>query len=353
MGHVDLTGTTGAGASAATQALLVEADRLLGSGEPTAAIASLAAANRAHPDTDLERALVRLRAEGFAAAHRSDPGGPASPFAGPDPFAGSDGIPEIDAADLDVEAVRAGVLGHGSLLVRGLVPPAAAERCARDIDHVFAAYDDAAAAGGDDALPWYEPFPATGPVTWTVAERLWAHQLGGIMAADSPRALARVVDLFHDVGLDGLLTDYLGERPALSVKKFTLRRTAPDAPTEWHQDGSFLGADIRTLNVWLALSPCGVDAPSLDVVARRFDSIVDTGTDDSLFDWSVSRAMADRVSGGAIHRPTFAPGDAILFDQMTLHRTGIDPAMTRPRYAIESWFFAPSTYPSDQIPLVF
>ena len=34
-------------------------------------------------------------------------------------------------------------------------------------------------------------------------------------------------------------------------------------------------------------------------------------------------------------------------------RTAADPAMTEPRYAIESWFFAPSRYPDDQVPLVF
>ena len=38
---------------------------------------------------------------------------------------------------------------------------------------------------------------------------------------------------------------------------------------------------------------------------------------------------------------------------MTLHRTGVSPGMTRTRYAIESWFFAPSTYPQDQVPILF
>jgi hypothetical protein len=27
--------------------------------------------------------------------------------------------------------------------------------------------------------------------------------------------------------------------------------------------------------------------------------------------------------------------------------------MTGARYALESWFFAPSNYPSDQVPVVF
>jgi hypothetical protein len=43
----------------------------------------------------------------------------------------------------------------------------------------------------------------------------------------------------------------------------------------------------------------------------------------------------------------------LLFDDLFLHRTAVDPAMTRDRYAIETWFFAPSAYPAGQIPLVF
>ena len=64
----------------------------------------------------------------------------------------------------------------------------------------------------------------------------------------------------------------------------------------------------------------------------------------------VVRRVAD---GAPILRPVFGPGDALLFDNMFLHRTAADPAMTQTRYAIESWFFAPSRYPHDQVPLVF
>jgi len=46
-------------------------------------------------------------------------------------------------------------------------------------------------------------------------------------------------------------------------------------------------------------------------------------------------------------------GDALLFDHFFLHRTGVAPGMTRERHAIETWFFAPSTYPDGQIPLVY
>ena len=43
-------------------------------------------------------------------------------------------------------------------------------------------------------------------------------------------------------------------------------------------------------------------------------------------------------------RPVFDAGDALIFDHLNLHRTAIDPGMTRDRHAIETWLFSPSTY---------
>ena len=37
---------------------------------------------------------------------------------------------------------------------------------------------------------------------------------------------------------------------------------------------------------------------------------------------------------------------------MFLHRTAAGPGMSRERYAMENWFFAPSAYPEGQIPVL-
>jgi hypothetical protein len=54
-------------------------------------------------------------------------------------------------------------------------------------------------------------------------------------------------------------------------------------------------------------------------------------------------------------RPVFEAGEALLFDELFLHSTAADPSMAGSRYAVESWFFAPSAYPDpdDQVPLVW
>ncbi len=108
------------------------------------------------------------------------------------------------------------------------------------------------------------------------------------------------------------------------------------------------------MNVWLALSDCGVDASGLDVVAQRLPYVVQTGSHGAYFDWSVGQGMVDVLAeGGApVVSPAFKAGDALLFDHLLLHRTGITPAMTKSRWAVESWFFAPSFYPMRQVPLL-
>jgi hypothetical protein len=66
----------------------------------------------------------------------------------------------------------------------------------------------------------------------------------------------------------------------------------------------------------------------------------------------VPHQVAQQVAGdAAIQRPIFEPGDALLFDELFLHRTGSDPNMPKPRFAVENWFFGPSGFPADYAPL--
>jgi hypothetical protein len=111
---------------------------------------------------------------------------------------------------------------------------------------------------------------------------------------------------------------------------------------------------VRSVNFWLSLAHCGRDAPGLDIVPRRLDRVVETGTHGAHFDWAVGPDLATEVAGDAsVVRPLFGPGDALLFDHLMLHRTASTPEMSMERHAMETWFFAPSTYPDGQIPLVY
>jgi len=341
-------------ADAAAEALAA-ARALVDRRQYQAAIDLLTAENRRVASPAIESQLVQLRHAAFAVLDSSPPTPGPWPPRFSDPFPGTVGVPEIAASKLSAEILGGAIQHHGSLLVRGLASAAQAALLAADIDRALQAYD---AEVADQASPeqarWFTRLVPGEGYSYTELERRWFRQSGGqLLLADSPRSLFDVIETLSSIDIGRLLADYMGEWPALSFKKSTLRRAPANGETEWHQDGAFLGSATRTVNVWLACSHCGVEAPSLDVVARRLDELVEPGTDGAAFAWSVGPAAADRAARGTVVRPIFAPGDALLLDQLTLHRTGVGPGMTRARYAVESWFFAPSTYPHDQVPIVF
>jgi len=322
----------------------------------------LVRANREEPSGDLERRLVRARHQAFAdlANGAADPmeGRLAEVQEGLAPI-GESGLPTVSAADLTPEVIADAVLRHGCLLVRELAPRERAESLIAGMDRVFEARDaHVAGAPVEETTPWYEPFEPEPQFAEAVAMgRAFVNEGSGTWVADSPRLLFQLLETFEDLGLREKISAYLGERPAISVSKGTLRRVPAEGGTEWwHQDGAFLGRDIRSLNIWLALTSCGRDAPGMDVVAKRLDRIVEPGNRGADFNWSLSdEEVRELVGDDAIVRPLFEPGDALLFDHLCLHRTGTDPGMTKTRYATETWFFAPSAYPDpgDQVPLAF
>ena len=128
----------------------------------------------------------------------------------------------------------------------------------------------------------------------------------------------------------------------MSMNKSTLRRAgrmtgAPGTRTapSWATSGrSTSGSPSRiaatTRRAWISSR-------------RRLDHIVadrHRGSDLRLVRGAGGCRGGRRDSG--IVRPIFEPGDVLMFDELCLHSTALDPAMTKTRYAVESWFFGPS-----------
>jgi len=304
---------------------------------------------RAQGGAAVLEALVEQRRRAFAVIPKTPR--PDWPPAYPDPFPGRVALPEIAAAALSPEILGGALLHHGSLIVRGLTDAASAARLQQQVDEAFAARDRfKAGAPASETSPLYSPVPGDE----LAGTRQWAEQCDAMWSADSPRTLAEIIALFQQAGVIDTIAGYLGERPALSVVKSTLRRVPVTAGGDWHQDGAFLGEHIRSVNVWLALSDCGEDAAGLDIVSRRLPYVLQSGSHGSFFDWSVGGGIVAllQAGGARIESPVFKAGDALLFDHLMLHRTALRPGMTKQRWASENWFFAPSRYPMDQVPLV-
>jgi hypothetical protein len=334
---------------------LRDAERLVGSKKFTEAINALTQANKARPSAVIESRLVEIRHEAFFHQNFSSKFEHWPPAIG-NRFASVDNIPEVSGDQVSADIIRDGVFTRGSIIIRGLLSCDDIQKLHDGIELTYHNHDlSLAGASTEQTSPWFVPFQPTQRDADQELDRDWYREGGAELAADSPRGLFNLIQCFEKYGIIDLVTEYLGERPALSVRKTSLRKIPYDLNVDhgWHQDGAFLGEGIRTMNLWIALTDCGVDAPSMDMVPRRLDHIVPTGTEGAYFDWSVSSKMIEEVCGGK--QPThlhFKAGDAIIFDEMNLHRTSTLPGMTTNRLAIEAWFFAPSCYPLDQLPIL-
>jgi Phytanoyl-CoA dioxygenase (PhyH) len=318
-------------------------------------IDALTEADRASRDPEIALRILALRHRAGVRLMDGEATGGGHPDPAFDLLPEAPGLPEVAPDALTAELLRGAILRNGCLLVRGLVDTDEATRLVAEIQRAFEARD-ASRAGRPVENGYYEEF-VPDPRFDLGADRAMVGDPYGMWPADSPPVMVDLFDTFERTGLRRLATEYLGERPAVSVNKCTLRRISAAAfdgggdISNWHQDGAFLG-DVRALNVWVSLSRCGDVAPGLDVVPRRLDHIVATGTEGAAWDWSVSRPVAEEAAGDAgIVRPIFEPGDVLLFDEMFLHATAAEPEMPDTRYAVESWFFGPSAFPDRYPPL--
>jgi hypothetical protein len=90
----------------------------------------------------------------------------------------------------------------------------------------------------------------------------------------------------------------------------------------------------------------------MDVVPQRLYKIA--SADGATFDWPVSDThVRSGVFKGPPLAPVFNSGDAFFFDHLYLHRTQYRTDFTKPRYAVESWFFGATTFPKEQIPVAW
>lgn len=267
-------------------------------------------------------------------------------------------VPEIDAAELTVDRLRSAIFDHGALIVRNMLSQSSVDTLMQATDRVV----DACANPNHIAAANTYFYPPRNLATIMPNKdkelrntRSFHRDSGSAMCVEAPTVAEALLRLYEAHGLKELLSEYLGEPPCLSAKKWVLRRSKlPVAEAGWHQDGAFMGTNINSINMWIPLNDCGGDtgAPGLDVVPVRLDKIA--SAEGAQFDWSVSDSLvASRYANGRPLQPVFNAGDAFFFDHYYLHRTQFRTDFTKLRYAVETWFFGANSFPKNQIPLAW
>ena len=145
----------------------------------------------------------------------------------------------------------------------------------------------------------------------------------------------------------------LGPAPLCNLEQSWLRHGRP--AHHWHQDGAlrfdFLlhasppgrpappDALLEMCTCWIALTPCGVDAPGLEWVAEATPALL----------WPAEltpQAVQSRYATEAFVRPALNAGDALVFDGTLLHRTHLTPGMDTQRTSLELRFFRADAWPA-------
>jgi hypothetical protein len=186
--------------------------------------------------------------------------------------------------------------------------------------------------------------------------------LQALMTEASGRAFA--LDLFQALTVGKawrLFRRVFGDDVAFPLRLCTIRWHRPpfaDSPTPLHQDVGFVGSDFPIINCWLTLTPAGGDAAGLEIepvkLTRELPKHGDPRRASNFNFWSIEidqNAARDQLGPLERVRPILQPGDAVLFDQFTPHRTWVDASMTQPRISVElRGCRASNHWPQDRFP---
>jgi len=243
----------------------------------------------------------------------------------PDLFPKDTGLPEIFAGDLTTGALAAGILFHGGLLVRGMYSQEQVQRL-----QILADQQEEANRGD------------TGPLGCT------AH------------TLFELLEVYRECGLLDVVTEYLDGEPLMFGERAKLRHHRAErdkySAIPWHQDVNFFGRMSYGINCWAAITPCGRDNPGLEIIPWRTEQRLGWDEGNGIAPLDYGRAMPEELFTEVtrLHPPVHVelePGDAIFFDEMTVHQTALKRWQLREQIVTISWFFRASGFPEWGTPL--
>ena len=328
---------------------LREIDGLAEAGQHLRALERLEALHLRQPSHRLAQRQVRLRHQAFGGIDRTA-GRPRWPDAFVDPFPGVSGIVSARSEELSGSLLGGALTHHGCLRVDGLIGTGLAARLCELIDRAFVERDELedgerTESSSDTFVPYR---PGQGK-----AKAFGRNDF--VRVVDVPDAMVAITEAFTTSGVRGAVTDYLGERPVMIANKWVLRRAEGGMLLgDFHQDGAFLGEGIRTVDCWIALSECGpgTGKPAIDLVPTRTDGVLKTGR---VTQPSTGRSLTKRsrrtspTSRSPARRSRPATPCSSTSCWSTARVSALDLGV---RYALESWFVAPSSYPERHLPIV-
>ena len=154
-----------------------------------------------------------------------------------------------------------------------------------------------------------------------------------------------MIDCVMQSKLREVLRSYLSAQLSMLVPSTHIRRVAPsNRPVPFHQDSSVMGLTNTTiLNFWFPLEKAGIDSPTVEVFPFVQYKIWEHGGSKSskvlYSNLEIPEALVDEKLGlenGWV--PIMSPGDVLILQSRTVHRTHMTPTMTKSRQDFELRF---------------
>jgi hypothetical protein len=202
----------------------------------------------------------------------------------------------------------------GAAIVRAFLSNQEFGRIAEIAGNAFAFLD----AGGGDASE---------RETWTSVGVIWRTNLEHCVAPELGRELLTLLsrEANRTLGLSYLVVDMC------SIRRMTDWQRVLQWHTDYHGGGTHPYDPL--FNIWLPLTAVGREQPSVELVRgshRRMRELPPSETGIFTDEWVAEHfPPTDRIA------PELAPGDALIFDHLTLHRTQPLDRETVSRMSIE------------------
>jgi hypothetical protein len=230
--------------------------------------------------------------------------------------------PEIEAAAATPEALHALYRRNGSALIRAFLSPEEVETLQRIGAMSYGIGETIAAHARSDQLPQEiaDGLLTRGYISW-VRLKAWLEctgtnfddQLGAIV--DKVGAIAKAV--YSDPSVR-LLEGFSVIRRHQKSPRAGAMTTVP-----WHRDFSFVGpAGIdRSVNFWIPLAEVGEVAPSIEIIVGSHNHMVNVPDETPGITNISEQWVSEHLGVYPKWTPHCKPGDVMVFDHQTIHRT--------------------------------
>ncbi len=240
---------------------------------------------------------------------------------------------EFKAGTCDPKAVANSIRASGCALLRGAMPPVLIQHLEEVTRLLFHFLDVRETYAGFDGGQTVSPKPFVAPlirfdVLPAYAKMIDFDVLDTLFAGVDRSVLPRINQAY-----------FPGGKFQMILPMSMVRRQAPaDAVNAlpFHQDGANY-AEMDFLNFWMPLTPAGEDSPGLEVVPRALDGCLEITAGPSahpLIELDEG-AVAARYGAENFFRPVLAPGDVLIMNQYTIHRTFSPRSASRTRSSFE------------------